>query len=107
MTVVDLYLRKSTRDDGRSVAGQNDDMTSAALGEGLTVGRVFADPDLSASRFARKPRPDYTALLAHIEAGSCRVLGLWEASRGSRNLGEWVALLDLCRRQGTKIWVHT
>jgi site-specific DNA recombinase len=34
-------------------------------------------------------------------------LGLWEASRGSRDLGEWVRLLDLCRARGTRIWVFT
>src|ERR1700730_8617072 len=95
--VVDLYLRKSTVDHGRSVAGQNEELTAGAVDQGLAIGRVFADPDLSASRFPRKGRPDYEELVGHIDEGSCRVLGLWEASRGSRDLGEWVALLDLCR----------
>jgi site-specific DNA recombinase len=104
---VDLYLRKSTVDNGRSVAGQHDQLKAGARDEGLMVGRVFTDPDLSASRFARKPRPDYAELLVHIRDGSCRVLGLWESSRGSRDLGEWVALLDLCRAKGTRIWVFT
>lgn len=104
--VVDLYLRKSNKDGGRSVGRQLDELTAAAGDEGLTVGRVFVDPDLSASRFARRERPDYAALLEHIRAGNCRTLGLLEASRGSRKLTEWSTFLDLCRAEKVKIWVR-
>lgn len=105
--VVDLYLRKSNKDAGRSVDRQLGELTEAAVDEGLTIGRVFVDPDLSASRFARKSRPDYAALLDHIRAGGCRVLGLFEASRGSRALTEWSAFLDLCRAENVRIWVSS
>ncbi|WP_433612463.1 recombinase family protein [Dactylosporangium sp. CA-139114] len=105
--VVDLYLRKSTKDEGRSVARQQHELTAAAEGEDLTLGRVFVDPDLSASRFARRERPDYAALLEHVRSGGCQVVGILEASRGSRGLTEWSAFLDLCRRQHVKIWVST
>jgi site-specific DNA recombinase len=104
--VVDLYLRKSNKDEGRSVRRQLDELTAAAAAEGLTIGRVFVDPDLSASRFARRERPDYAALLEYIRAGNCRTLGLLEASRGSRKLTEWSAFLDLCRAEKVKIWVR-
>jgi site-specific DNA recombinase len=104
--VVDLYLRKSNKDGGRSVSRQLDEMTDAAGDEGLTVGRVFVDPDLSASRFARRERPDYAALLEHIREGNCRMLGLLEASRGSRKLTEWSQFLDLCRAEKVKVWVR-
>lgn len=105
--LVDLYLRKSNKDGGRSVARQLDDLTATASDEGLTVGLVFVDPDLSASRFARKGRPDYAALLEHVRSGNCRVLGLLEASRGSRSLTEWSTFLDLCRVEKVKIWIAT
>ncbi|HEV8174335.1 MAG TPA: recombinase family protein [Actinoplanes sp.] len=105
--IVDLYLRKSNKDGGRSVARQLDELTTTAGDEGLTIGLTFVDPDLSASRFARKDRPDYAALLEHIRSGRCRVLGLLEASRGSRSLTEWSTFLDLCRAEKVKIWIAT
>lgn len=104
--VVDLYLRKSNKDKRRSVERQLHDLTETAAHEGLTIGRVFVDPDLSASRFARKGRPDFDELLKHIESG-CHMIGIAEASRGSRRLTEWSAFLDLCREQRVKIWVSS
>lgn len=105
--VVDLYLRKSTKDEGRSVERQLSELTDAAEREDLQVGRVFADPDFSASRFAKRARPDYAALLGHIRSGACQVLGLFEASRGSRSIGEWIALIDECRDRKIRIWIWT
>ena len=98
MTVADAYLRKSNKDDGRSVASQEKDYRDDCEREGLTPGRIFADPDKSASRYARKPRPDYAELVEHIRSGGCELLSLWEASRGSRKLGEWVDLIDIVIR---------
>lgn len=103
--ISDFYGRKSTKDNGRSVAGQEKDWQDDCAAQGITQGRTFADPDRSASRYATKPRPDYAELVEHIRAGKCEMLGLWESSRGSRDLAEWVALLDLCRKQGTLIRV--
>lgn len=101
--ISDFYGRKSTDDAGRSVASQEADWRADCATQGLEPGRVFADPGLSASRYAKKGRPDYDALLAHIRAGGCELLSLWECSRGSRDLADWVALLDLCRKHGTLI----
>lgn len=105
MTVADFYARKSNKDDGRSVASQEEEYRDDCTAEGLTPGRTFADPDKSASRYARKPRPDYAALLEHVRSGGCEMLSLWEASRGSRKLGEWVDFIDLCRTKGVLIRV--
>lgn len=105
MTVADFYGRKSNKDDGRSVASQEDEYRDDCAQEGITAGRTFADPDKSASRYARKPRPDYAELVEHIRSGNCQLLSLWEASRGSRKLGEWVEFLDLCRAKGVLIRV--
>lgn len=104
---VDLYLRKSNADAGRSVDRQQAELTDAASGHNLTIGRVFVDPDFSASRYAKRARPDYAQLLDHIRSGNCQALGLYEASRGSRDLTEWSALLDLCRKRGVKVWIST
>ena len=35
------------------------------------------------------------------------VLILWESSRGSRKVGEWVELIDLCEQQRVSIFVTT
>ncbi len=35
------------------------------------------------------------------------VLVLWESSRGSRKVGEWVTLIDWCEMRGVKIFVTT
>ncbi|MET0492886.1 MAG: recombinase family protein [Actinoplanes sp.] len=104
-TKADFYGRKSTKDDGRSVASQEDEWREDCEDQGLELGRVFADPDRSASRYARKSRPNYDALLEHIRSGNCELLSMWESSRGSRDLGDWVTLLDLCRAQGVLIRV--
>ncbi|MEU1679287.1 recombinase family protein [Micromonospora zamorensis] len=93
----DLYARKSSQDSGRSAARQERDWQQDCAAQGITPGRVFVDPDLSASRYAHKERPDYANLLAHIRSGACQMVSLWEASRGSRQLSEWVDFLDLCR----------
>lgn len=66
-------------------------------------GRVFVDPDFSASRYARRERPDYAALLEHIRSRTCEMVALWECTRGSRQMGEWVVFLDLCRDYGVLI----
>lgn len=101
----DLYARKSSADEGRSVAAQEREWRADCAAEELTVGLVFVDPDLSASRYARKARPDYAHLLDHIAAGRCEMVSLREASRGSRALGEWVAFLDLCREHAVRVRV--
>lgn len=103
--ISDFYGRKSTEDGGRSVTSQEDVWRTDCADEGLELGRVFADPGLSASRYAKKARPDYDALVAHIRSGSCQMLSLWSTSRGSRDLAAWANLLDLCRERGTLIRV--
>jgi site-specific DNA recombinase len=104
---VDLYLRKSNKDKLRSVERQRADLTEGAEQEGLRIGRVFIDPDFSASRYRRRDRPDFAQLVEHVRDGDCRILGIAEVSRGSRELTEWSAFLDLCRSRGVRIWVST
>lgn len=105
MPTADLYARKSTKDAGRSVARQERAWRADCLREGITPGRVFVDPDLSASRYASKQRPDYEALLEHIRGKNCEMVSLWEISRGSRRLKEWVPFVELCEEMGVRIRV--
>lgn len=101
----DLYARKSTKDQGRSVGRQQRLWRDDLLDIGAEPGRIFEDPDFSASRYARRDRPDYAALLAHIRSNEAEMICLWEVTRGSRQVGEWVAFLDLCRDRGVLIRV--
>ncbi len=101
----DLYARKSSADAGRSVARQERAWRADCAEQDIEPGRVFIDPDFSASRYATRSRPDYEALLAHIADRRCEMVCLWETSRGSRQMFEWVQFLDLCRDQGVLIRV--
>lgn len=101
----DLYARKSTADAGKSADRQERDWRADCADGGLEPGQVFVDPDLSASRYSKKIRPDYLRLVEHIKSGNCQMIGMWEASRGSRKLAEWVAFIDLCQETGTLIRV--
>jgi len=62
----------------------------------------------SASRYATKGRDGFDALMADLAADrfGADVLVLW-ASRGSRRVGEWVALIDRCEDRGVRIHVTT
>jgi site-specific DNA recombinase len=102
----DSYLRKSTADAGKSVTRQETDWRRDCHAQGFEVGRAFVDPELSASRYARKARPSYAQLVENIAAGRCELLSLWESARGARNMSEWVGLLDLCREHATLIRIY-
>jgi site-specific DNA recombinase len=103
MTVADLYARKSSKDMGRSVARQEALFLADCAEEGLVAGRTFLDPEFSASRYARKERPNYQVLLEHIRSAHCEMLSMWEVTRGSRQMGEWSDILDLTREMGVLI----
>jgi DNA invertase Pin-like site-specific DNA recombinase len=102
------YQRVSFDASGRerSPEEQHGDNARAADRHGWSLGRPYRDIG-SASRYARKVREDYARLVADLESGQfgASVLILWESSRGSRRLSEWVRLIELCEEQGIKIYV--
>jgi site-specific DNA recombinase len=73
------------------------------------LGAPYVDNDRSASRYARKTRDDFARLLADLESDTfgADVLVLWESSRGSRKVGEWVTLIERCEERGIKVFVTT
>ena len=90
----------------RSVSEQHDDNRAEITVHGWLDAGTYEDEE-SASRFARKDRPDWLRLLADVEAGLYDVIVFWESSRGSRKLGEWIDFLDLCREHQVLIHVTT
>lgn len=112
-TLVREYLRVS-RDinhTGRSPDQQHNDNLRAIRGQGWEAypAEPYRDADRSASRYAKQEREDFKRLIADLEADEfdAGILAIWESSRGSRRVGEWVDLVDLCRSRGVRIWVTT
>ena len=81
--------RTSTRD-------QETENRRTCADNGWIVAGAFEDPDLSASRRARKSRPDYEAMVEGIRRGECDVVVFWDSSRGNRDLVAYAHLRELC-----------
>lgn len=104
------YLRVSLDRSGRARSNteQHDDNQRAADTNGWDLAEPYDDTG-SASRYGRKARGDFDRLLADLaeDKFGADVLVLWECSRGSRRVAEWVALIDLCERRHVTISVTT
>ncbi|WP_116051551.1 recombinase family protein [Amycolatopsis palatopharyngis] len=105
------YLRVSRDKSGRvrSHDEQHNDNARDAIAHGWDlVTPPYRDVG-SASRHAKKARDDFDLLMSDLRANrfDADVLQLWESSRGSRKVGEWVDLLDLLTERGVRIHVHT
>ena len=104
-----MYERVSTgiRDTelSRSVDQQNREGEVAAREREWRIADRYPDPGLSASRYARRARPEWERLRADVRADRLDIVVMWESSRGSRTLGDWVGFLDDCRDHGVQIYV--
>lgn len=102
------YLRVSRDRTGqqRSPEEQHHDNARAAQARSWTLGKPYKDIG-SASRYASRARKEFDALVADLQAGhfDANVLILWESSRGSRKVSEWVNLIELCERRNVRIYV--
>ncbi|MFD6035290.1 recombinase family protein [Streptomyces griseoincarnatus] len=109
------YRRLSDRKGGRSVEDQGHDNAAAAEEQEWTLGEPYIDDGRSASRYARRRRDDFDRLVADLRSGptgrqsafGADILMLWESSRGSRQVGEWVSFIELCEQKAVRIWVTT
>jgi DNA invertase Pin-like site-specific DNA recombinase len=104
------YLRVSQDRSGRerSQDEQSDDNARAAARNGWTLGKPYREKgSASASRYTTKVRDAFASLLADLTTNrfAAAVLILWESSRGSRRVGEWVTLIELCEERGVRIYV--
>lgn len=91
------YLRVSIDASGRSrsTGEQEVDNLRDAATQGIPMVRTYLDNNRSASRYATREREDFADLLRDITRNEWDVLWLWESSRGSRKVSEWVTLLEL------------
>src|SRR5262245_36713518 len=109
-TLAREYLRVSLDRSGRerSILEQHDDNQRMAAERGWTLGGPYRDKG-SASRYAVKARGDFDTLTADLRTDrfAADVLVLWESSRGSRRVAEWVDLIELCEKSSVLIAVTT
>lgn len=101
------YLRVSLDRSGRarSVDEQQVDNERAAGEHGWEIVANYADPNRSASRYATKLRENYLRLLEDIRKRELDVLIIWEPSRGSRKVSEWVELIEVAETAAVKFHV--
>lgn len=102
------FLRVSIDRSGRekSQDEQHDDNKRAADAQGWRLSAAYRETG-SASRYATKARTKFASLLADLGSGgfNAQILIVWESSRSSRQVGEWVALVEACERAGVGIFV--
>src|SRR4051794_30031468 len=103
------YLRVSLDRSGRarSLEEQHNDNLEAARARDVMLEQAYRDESISASRYSRKARDGFGQLLADLEKGrfGAEELWLWESSRGSRKVREWVTLIESCEAQRVRIHV--
>src|SRR6266702_2788095 len=105
------YLRVSQDQSGelRSPDEQHRENVRAVEGR-YSLGAAYSEEgSRSASRYSAKVRDRFVELLADLENGrfGADVLVLWESSRGSRKVSEWVELIESCEKRGIRIFVTT
>lgn len=106
------YLRVSHDPSGRmrSPSEQHAENLEAAKRRGVTLAEPYREPRaVGASRRSRGVRRGFEQLVDDIRAGNFGAdeLWLWESSRGSRKVAEWVALIEACEHAGVGIYVTT
>lgn len=97
--------RKPTLEEERSTGTQRRIFREWAGRTRVIVADDYADPDMSASRFALKMnRPEFERMVADVRVGKLEILWFWEISRQQRRLEVFAELRNLCRDKGV-LWV--
>ena len=93
-----IYARVSQDSQGlaRSVTEQETECRAECARRGWVVASVVTENDRSASKYAKRTRPEWERVKRELANGGVGVLVTWEASRSGRDLAEYVRLRDLC-----------
>lgn len=105
-----LCVSKDRHGTGKSPAQQHEDNERAVAERGWRLhSEPYRDDDRSASRYVKRGREDFDRLIADLKGESfdADILVLWESSRGSRRVGEWLTMIELCEERGVRIFVTT
>ncbi len=105
------FLRVSFDGSGKKRSPNEQDTVlnrDAEQGGREVVGPAYSEVG-SASKYATAPRDAFPQLLADLRAGTfgAEVLGLWETSRGSRQMEQSLPLINALADAGVTVWVHT
>src|SRR4051794_9451389 len=101
-----IYCRVSKdQREGRSVEEQETECRRWIESAGWKLTSVYSDNDRSASRYARKARPDWQRLTDDLEAGRIDVVVAWEVSRTTRDRLVWAALVETCIDHDVKLCI--
>lgn len=102
-----IYARLSAdqKKEGKSVGDQIAEGKREIERNGWILAGIFQDNDRSASRNARKARPEYEKLIEYLQAGHADVLITRESSRAQRDLEVYVKLRNLCAQTGV-LWSY-
>lgn len=110
-TIAREYLRVSKDKSGRkrSNTEQHGDHEYLADEHAWTLHPTPYEDAVSASRYGKKHRDGFADLMADLNGHTfgADILLLWESSRGSRQVGEWVNLIELLAKRGIKVYVFT
>lgn len=82
------------------VERQEHDCREIAARKGWTITEVYVDNDIPASKYSRKVREDYLALLRDIEAGEYDAGIIWMEDRLHRQVIELAEFLKACDAAG-------
>lgn len=100
-----IYGRASRGKGGRSVNDQMIENRRVCAGYDWDIAWEFTETERSASRYARRLREEFQAVLDLLESGQPDVLVTWESSRAHRDLAVYVRLRELCMATNT-LWCY-
>lgn len=102
---VAVYLRQSSdrAGDGLGIDRQREDVRRLVAARGWTIAAEFVDNDVSAT--SRKPRPQFSAMMARVDAGEFDVIAARHMDRLLRRLAELESTLERC--QGAQVAIVT
>ena len=92
-----VYLRQSQdrTGEGLGIDRQRDDVRRLVESRGWTMAAEFVDNDVSA--LSRKPRPQFSAMMARVDAGEFDVIVARHMDRLLRRLAELETVLERCQ----------
>jgi site-specific DNA recombinase len=98
-----VYLRQSLdrSGDGLGIDRQREEVRRLIQARGWTLAEEFVDNDVSA--LSRKPRPQFSAMMAGVDAGEFDVVVARHMDRLLRRLSEFANVLERCQKAGVAI----
>lgn len=99
-----VYLRISNDPEGLELGTtrQRQDCLAYLEARGYTLVHVYTDNDRSASRYAKRIRPEYRDMLSDARAGKFDVIVAYTSSRVTRKPREHEDLIDLAEDHGIR-----